>query len=134
MIMEFRKKKKKSLILNVTSLIDVLFLLLIFFIVSTTFLSQPAIKLELPKAEHSDVVRQKSIVLYIDRYGKLFLNDEPMEISLLREALSSKLKNSAERSVVIKADSYVSHGAVIKVMDIVKGLGITKMIVSTKFD
>jgi biopolymer transport protein ExbD len=132
--MELRKEKKKSLILNMTSLIDVLFLLLIFFIVSTTFLSQPAIKLELPKAKHADVVRQKSLVLYIDNSGQLFLNDEPMEVSLLAEALTQKMDTSAEESVILKADSRVSHGAVIEVMDILKGIGVKKLIVSTKYD
>lgn len=132
--MELRKEKKRSLILNMTSLIDVLFLLLIFFIVSTTFLSQPAIKLELPKAKHADIVRQKSLVLYIDNSGQLFLNDEPMEVSLLKEALSQKMDTSGEQSVILKADSRVSHGAVIEVMDILKGMGIKKLIISTKFD
>jgi biopolymer transport protein ExbD len=131
---EMRKEKKRSLVLNVTSLIDVLFLLLIFFLVSTTFLSQPAIKLELPKAQHSDVIRQKSIVIYIDRRERVYLNDEPMDIPLLKEALRKKLKETGERSVILKADSQASHGAVIEVMDIAKGLGVKKLIVSTKFE
>lgn len=132
--MQLRKERKRSLILNVTSLIDVLFLLLIFFIVSTTFISQPAIKLELPEARHSDVVRQKSLVLYIDGDGRLFLNDEPMELSLLKEALSQKLSMTHENAVILKADAKVSHGAVIRVMDVVKGLGVKKLIVSTRFE
>lgn len=132
--MELRKEKKRSLILNMTSLIDVLFLLLIFFIVSTTFLSQPAIKLELPTAKNADVVRQKSLVLYIDNNGKLFLNDEPLEVGLLKEALSQKMDSSGEQSVILKADARVSHGSVIEVMDILKGMGIQKMIISTKYE
>lgn len=132
--MELRKEKKRSLILNVTSLIDVLFLLLIFFIVSTTFLSQPAIKLDLPKAKHADVVRQESIVLYIDKTGALYLNDEPMEVGLLKEALARKMDTTSEQSVILKADASVSHGAVIEVMDILKGMGIKKLVVSTKFE
>lgn len=132
--MEFRKARKKSLILNITSLIDVLFLLLIFFLVSTTFLSQPAIKLELPEAKYSEVVRQESLVLYIDREGKLFLNDEPIEVQLLAEAITQKKSASDEQGVVIKADSRVSHGAVIEVMDILKGIGVKKLIVSTRFE
>ncbi len=122
------------MILNVTSLIDVLFLLLIFFIVSTTFLSQPAIKLELPKAEHSDVVRQKPLVVYIDQYGKVFLNDEPIEIPLLGEALRRKLEDVSEKALVIKADSRVSHGNVVEVLDIVKGAGVKKLVFSTRIE
>jgi biopolymer transport protein ExbD len=132
--MELRKEKKRSLVLNVTSLIDVLFLLLIFFIVSTTFLSQPAIKLELPKAKHSEVVRQEALVIYIDKDGKLFLNDEPIEVQLLSEAITQKKSLSEEQGVILKADSRVSHGAVIQVMDILKGIGVKKLIVSTEFE
>jgi hypothetical protein len=85
--MEMRgARRKRSLILNVTSLIDVLFLLLIFFMISTTFLSQPAIKLELPEAEHSEAVRQTPLVVHVDQDGRIYLNDEPIELSLGRGA------------------------------------------------
>ena len=57
--MELRKEKKRSVIINLTSLIDVLFLMLIFFMVTTTFLSQPAINLELPTAKNAEAVRQR---------------------------------------------------------------------------
>jgi len=130
--MEFRKAKKRSLILNVTSLIDVLFLLLIFFMISTTFLSQPAIKMELPEAKNADEVRQKPLVVYIDQYGKVYLNDEPIDIPLLGEALKRKLEGSTDKSLVLKADSRVSHGHVIEVLDVVKGAGVKKVVFSTK--
>ena len=130
--MELRKSKKRSLILNLTSLIDVLFLLLIFFMVSTTFLSQPAINLELPEAEHSDVVRQSPIVVHVDQLGRVFLNDDPMELPLLEEALTRRVRESTEKSVVLKADSRVSHGAVVQVLDIIKASGAEKLVVSTE--
>ncbi|MEJ2720978.1 MAG: biopolymer transporter ExbD [bacterium] len=130
--MELRQRRKRSLIISVTPLIDVLFLLLIFFMVSTTFLSTPAIKLELPKAQHADAVRQKPLVIYVDAYGAVFLNDEPVDLSLLPAALEMKLGENADKTVVLKADSRVSHGTVVEVMDIVKGAGATRLVVSTK--
>lgn len=132
--MELRKEKKKSLVLNITSLIDVLFLLLIFFMISTTFLSQPAIKLELPKAANADVVRHRPLVVYVDNRGAIYLNDEPMEPELLGRAVAQKMTESNDRSVVLKADARVSHGQVIEVMDILKGAGVKKLVVSTRFD
>jgi biopolymer transport protein ExbD len=125
-------KKRRSLIINLTSLIDVLFLLLIFFMISTTFLSQPAIKLELPEAEHSETVRQTPMVVHVDPAGRVYLNDEPIEPALLGEALRVKLAGDLEKAVVLKADSRVSHGAVIDILDIIKGAGVTKLVVSTK--
>jgi len=116
----------------VTSLIDVLFLLLIFFMVSTTFLSQPAINLELPKAQHADNVRQTPIIINMDAYGRVYLNDEPTELPLLENALTRKIRDATDKSVVLKADSRVSHGDVVRVLDIIKGSGATKLIVSTE--
>jgi len=129
--MQLRKKGKRGLILNVTSLIDVLFLLLIFFMISTTFLSTPAIKLELPEAQHADEVRHKPLVVYIDPSGRLYLNDDPIDAPLLEAALKNKLAESEEKAVVLKADSRVSHGSVVEVMDIVKGAGARRLVVST---
>ena len=132
--MHLRKKHKRSLILNVISLIDVMFLLLIFFMISTTFLSTPAIKLELPKARHADPVRQDPLVIHIDPNGRVFLNDEPVDIPLLEAAIGSRLDESTEKSVVLKADSRVTHGAVVQVMDILKGAGARRLVVSTELE
>lgn len=125
-------KKRRSLIINLTSLIDVLFLLLIFFMISTTFLSQPAIKLELPEAKNAETVRQSPLVVYVDPQGRVYLNDEPIEPALLGEALRMKLTGDLEKSVVVRADSRVSHGSVIHILDIIKGAGVRKLVFSTK--
>ena len=125
-------KRKRSVVINVTSLLDVMFNLLLFFMVSTTFLSTPAIKLELPKAKYGEVVEQRPIVVYVDRDGTVYLNDEPVNIALLTAALESKLTEADDRSVVLNADSRVSHGKVVEVMDAIKGAGATRLVVSTE--
>ena len=129
--MQLRKKGKRSLILNVTSLIDVLFLLLIFFMISTTFLSTPAIKLELPDAAHADPVRHEPLIVYVDENGSVFLNDDPTDLSLLDAGLRAKLQDREEKAVVLKIDSQVSHGHVVRVMDTVKGAGVTRLVIAT---
>jgi len=129
--MELRKGRKKSVLINITSLIDVMFLLLIFFMISTTFLSQPAINLELPEASNADPTRQTPIVIHIDNVGRVFLNDEPMEIPLLGEALRQRLSETTEKAIVLKADSRVSHGRVVQILDIVKGTGAERLIIAT---
>jgi biopolymer transport protein ExbD len=130
--MQLRAKNKRAVVLNVTSLIDVLFLLLIFFMISTTFLSTPAIQLELPKAKNADAVRQEPLVVYVDAQGDLFLNDEPVDVALLPAALKDKLLENDDKAVILKADSRVSHGSVVEVMDIVKGAGARRLVVSTQ--
>jgi biopolymer transport protein ExbD len=130
--MQLRAKRKRSLILNITSLIDVLFLLLIFFMISTTFLATPAIKLELPKAKHADPVRQNPLVVFIDSAGQIFVNDEPVDLALMPALMSGKLADSEDKAVVVKADSRVSHGKVVEVLDIIKGAGGRRLVFSTE--
>ena len=130
--MQLRAKNKRTVVLNVTSLIDVLFLLLIFFMISTTFLSTPAIKLELPEAKHADAVRQQPLVVYVDEDGTLYLNDEPINAARLPAALKDKLMENDDKAVILKADSRVSHGSVVEIMDIVKGAGARRLVVSTQ--
>ncbi len=130
--MELRPAKKRSLVINLTSLIDVLFLLLIFFMVTTTFISQPAIQLQLPEAEHAQTVRQSPIVVYVDERGGVFLNDEPMEPALLGEALRRRLAATTDRTVFLKADARVSHGQVVRILDIVRAAGARRLSFSTR--
>ena len=113
-------------------MIDIVFQLLIFFMVTTTFLTQPAINLQLPTAEHAEDTRQTAVVVHVDRLGRVFLNDEPMELPLLEEALSRRMEGLTDKAVVLKADSRVTHGTVVEVLDIIKGAGVEKLVVSTE--
>jgi biopolymer transport protein ExbD len=130
--MELRRARKRSVIINLTSLIDVLFLLLIFFMVSTTFVSQPAISLELPTAQNSEAERQTPIVVHVDQNGGVYINDEPIELALFEQALVNRLADQLEKAVVLRADSRVSHGVVIHVLDLIKGAGVKKLVVATE--
>jgi len=132
--MELRKTKRnsRSVFVNVTSFIDVLFVLLLFFMVSTTFVNQPAMSLDLPKAVHSQGTRQPGIIVYIDQNGLIHLNDEPVDDSVLDQALRARLAASEDKSVVLKADSRVTHGTVVHVLDIIKGAGVVKLTIATQ--
>ncbi len=125
-------KKRSSVVINVTSLVDILFNLLMFFMVSTTFVSSPALKLELPKAKHGEVVVQRPLVVYIDKAGVIYLNDAPLDISLLTAALAQKISETPDKSVLLKADSRITHGTVVEVMDAIKAAGATRLVVSTQ--
>jgi biopolymer transport protein ExbD len=126
------RKKKSSVTINVTSLVDILFNLLLFFMVSTTFITTPAIKLELPTARHGVTTTEEPTVIYIDEAGAIYFNDKPADISLLGSELSKELAGASDKSVVLKADSRVSHGRVVEVMDVIKGAGATRLVVATE--
>lgn len=130
--MQFKTRPKRKVFLNITSLIDVLFLLLIFLMVSTTFLEQPGIKLELPEAQSAAVIDQKEFILFVDKAGQLFLNDKPIAIENLEALITEKLPEMEKGAVTLKADQDISHGLVVRLMDIMKKSGIKKLIIGTK--
>lgn len=132
--MQFRPKKKKRALINITSLIDVVFLLLIFLMVSSTFLEQPGIKLELPKADSAEVVDQKEFTLFVDKGGTLFLNNNQLDMAKLEEKLKEVLPEMKDGALVLKADQDVSHGVVVRIMDSVKKSGVKKLIIGTKLE
>ncbi len=117
---------------NITSLIDVLFLLLIFLMVSTTFLEQPGIKLELPDAQSAAVVEQKEFTLFLDSKGEIYLNDKKISIDDLEGKITTALPEMKGGSIILKADRDVTHGLVVQIMDIVKKSGVKKLIIGTK--
>ncbi len=118
--------------INITSLIDVLFLLLIFLMISSTFLEQPGIKLELPQAQSAVTVEQKDFVLFMNKEGKIFLNDKEISTGELEAKLKEGLPRMKDGALVLKADRDVSHGLVVTIMDIVKKSGIKKLVIGTK--
>ena len=132
--MQFRTRRKRSVLINITSLIDVLFLLLIFFMVSSTFLEQPGIKLELPYAQSAVVIEQKDYVLFVNKQDKMFLNDKEVRLDDLEAKIKAALPEMKDSALVLKADQDVSHGFVVRIMDIAKRSGVKKLIIGTKLE
>jgi biopolymer transport protein ExbD len=130
--MQFREKKQRRVTINITSLIDVLFLLLIFFMVSSTFLERPGMKLDLPKASHKESIRMEGYTLFVTQDEKLFLNDEPVKLSELEAKLRKIAPEIEGEGIVLQADEQIRYGLVIEVMDMIKKSGIKKMVVATE--
>lgn len=129
--MQFREKPKKRVIINITSLIDVLFLLLIFFMVSSTFLEQPGMKLNLPEAKESDAVKSEGVTLFVTSDEKLYLNEEEVALENLLDRLKEIAPGAEETGLILKADEEIRYGLVVEVMDLVRQSGIVKLVVAT---
>jgi len=125
------KSPKKLLTINLTSLIDVLFILIIFFAVSSTFLEQPGIELKLPDAESSESYTTQKIILYIDKNHNLFLNDQLITTNTMIDEMKKLGEISKENSIVLKADAKVDHGETIRIMDILRKNKFFKIVIST---
>ena len=129
--MKLTETKKRKVTVNLTSLIDVLFILIIFFSVSSTFLEQPGIELKLPEAESSETHTTQKVIIYVDNSENLFLNDEMVSVNNLTDEVKKLVEAQSDNSIVLKADSQVSHGMVIRIMDMLRRQGIYKIVVST---
>ena len=129
--MQFRVKRYIKPVINIASLVDVLFLLLIFFMVTSAFVEQPNIKLELPATSHTGVSRVERMVLTISRDGKLFIQDKPVDKQNLEKELRRVVLDTGEEILVLKADKMVPYGDVVGIMDDARGAGFKKVIAPT---
>jgi biopolymer transport protein ExbD len=129
--MKLLEKPSKKIGINLTPLIDVLFILIIFFTVSSTFLEQPGIELKLPEAESSQSHTAQKVIVYVDNDENIFLNDDPVEIENVAKAVEALISAQTDKSVVLHADEDVSHGIIINVMDLLRKQGIYKIVIST---
>ncbi|MEJ2535597.1 MAG: biopolymer transporter ExbD [Calditrichia bacterium] len=102
-------QKKSRNLLNITPLIDVLFILIIFFTVSSTFLEQPGIKL-----------------------AQLMFRDKEITIDNLGPILKDAMAQSLDRTLIINADKNVPHGFVVHIMDIARQNGVAKIVIATE--
>ena len=132
--MQLLTKQRRKVIINITSLIDVLFLLLIFFMVSSTFLEQPGMKLELPETKSQTQEKIKNFVLEMTADEQIILNGEKVTFDNLEQHFTELLPTVEEKTLILKADKHVAHGKVVKVMDIAKLSGLEKIVIATKVE
>ena len=124
-------RSRRRITINITSLIDVLFLLLIFFMVSSTFLEQPGMELDLPSAESANVSKLKSYMVYLYADGKINLNEHGIEMRALEDSLKRAGADMKDMTLSLFADKSASHGNVVQIMDIARKAGIHKLVVAT---
>ncbi|MDD4956886.1 MAG: biopolymer transporter ExbD [Candidatus Omnitrophica bacterium] len=129
--MEFEERKKISTHLDIAPLIDIVFLLIIFFMLTANFIMQPGIKVKLPAAESARPEKQDSMTIYISSDSVIYLNGTEVEMAGLAEELSLKLANEPGLNVALKADEKVDLGLAVRVMDIARKAGAGALVIST---
>ena len=136
--MKLRSSKEEEPEVNITSLIDVVFLLLIFFMVSTTFERQAALKIDLPEAsvaaENQPDTTEK-LELVIDRQGNMFLNDRQLidsRPSTIEAAFLEAAGDARDQPILLRADSLTPHHFVVTAMDVTGQLGFTRLSIATE--
>ncbi len=128
--MNLRHSKKEAPEVNITPLIDVVFLLLIFFMVSTTFEREAELSIELPEASSKAQKQDERIEIAIDASGRYFVNGRQLvnrQTQTIRQALKQASEGLKEPSVVISADANTPHQSVVTVMDAARQLGLVRL-------
>lgn len=130
--LDLRPRSRRRPVLNVTSLIDVLFLLLIFFMVSSTFVEHPAIELDLPQASTSEPAEVDSLRLAIPEDGRLLLEGEEVEPAALGERLREAAQDNPELLLILEADRRSDYGRVVEALDAARQAGVQRISAFTR--
>ncbi|MCW8855166.1 MAG: biopolymer transporter ExbD [Gammaproteobacteria bacterium] len=133
--MNLKPDRRDDIELNLTPLIDVVFLLLIFFMVSTTFDKQAKLKIVLPEATAAaEQTNDNAVVIGIDSKGSFFINDRQLvntQAKTLKLALMKIVGDNKDVPLVIRADAKTPHASVVKAMDVAAQLNLTQMSIAT---
>jgi len=134
-LMKISNQDNENRKLNLTPLIDVVFLLLIFFMVSTTFEKQAKLKIELPEASVNPVASEgQELVISISQKGVFFVNSNELinaQSQNLKNALQKIVEDSRDMPVIIKADANAAHKHVVMAMDVLGNMGFQKVSMAT---
>lgn len=129
--MLFSKGRLRRVPLDMTPLIDVVLMLVIFFMLTTTFVLSPGIEVDLPLGQSSQQPRERDAIITMTKGGAIYYQDAQVSLATLHSVLQRAHNHQPELRVVIKADTQVQHGNVVAVMDIAKHLGIERIAVAT---
>lgn len=129
--MRFPRRRRDPVEVNLTPLIDVVFLLLIFFMVSTTFESRQALELELPESDSGQDMEASPVTVVVTADGEYRLGEQAYSGRRLNEALSAKAEQAREHGLVVEADGRAAHADVVRVLDHAAGLEIRHVRIAT---
>lgn len=133
--MNLKPDRRDEVELNMTPLIDVVFLLLIFFMVSTTFEKQARLKVVLPEASaEATQTKDNPVVIGIDAKGQFYINDRQLvnsQMDTLKIALGKTVGNNRDIPLVLRADAKTPHQSVVMAMDAAAQLGLTRLSIAT---
>ncbi len=127
-----RKKQPYQIQAPLTSLIDIVFMLLIYFLLTTNFMVDEGIKIKLPQAKAAAPQTQQEITIYVDREGRAYLMNQETPLNILFAELKKLIGGQKDKLVVIKADRAVILNHAVKVMDLAKAAGAERLCLATE--
>lgn len=140
--MKFRKiqrRNPKDVVLEMTPLLDVIFLLLIFFMVSTTFVDiDTGINIKLPQSTLEEVMESRELIIAINGKKTIYVKGKgklkPVSLENLESVLKNEMNDMKKSNVIIKADKNIEYGFVVRVMTRAKKAGATELDIATELE
>lgn len=130
--MGFRRRFPEAPRVDLTPMIDVVFLLLIFFMISTTFIENPGLNIDLPDSSAQQLKQDaKEVQIYLAENGDIYYQREKTTLADLALQLNSFDKSAAKMTFLLMADKAALHGRVVQLMDIAKTAGFGKLAIAT---
>ncbi|MFO7496194.1 MAG: biopolymer transporter ExbD [Desulfobacterales bacterium] len=132
MLVHRRKRPRYGVQLPLTSLIDIVFLLLIYFLLTTNFMVEEGIAVQLPQASAAKPLAEQMLTIHVDPQGRVFIDQQPVALDQLFERLKVLLAEDPDRLVVIRADRSVVLDNAVRVMDVAKAAGAGRLLLATE--
>ena len=131
--MKFTNSRRISASIELTPLIDIMFQLLLFFILSTTFKNSPSFEVSLPEASTDQInQRDNSVTLSLTDKGDIIIDDRLVSETALLDLLAKRVVDNPAILLVIEADEATNHGIVVEMMDIAQEAGIQTLQIGAK--
>jgi biopolymer transport protein ExbD len=117
---------------DLTSMLDIVFIMLIFFIVTSSFVKESGVEVNRPQATHATEQKQAGIFVAITASNDIFIDQRQVDIERVQASLEHLISENPTRSLVIQADKLAFNGTVVQVMDAAKGAGIANIALATE--
>jgi biopolymer transport protein ExbD len=127
----WEERKRVGIELNMAPLIDIVFLLLLFFMLSSSFARPSGIKITLPAARTAKTQPKTALVISINEDNKIYLNGRKVNLMDLLKVLKEEVKGVRRKSLIIRADKNINLGLAVKVMDIAREAKVENLVIST---
>ena len=127
-----RLRSQEDSEIDLTPMLDVVFIMLIFFIVTASFVKEPGIEVIKPAAQTSQQQKDTGIIVAIDEANQIWINRKQVVLGALRGELERLLVENPEGGAVVQADKRTSTGMLVRVMDQIRLAGIERIAVSTE--
>lgn len=129
--MDFEGRARIHSHLDIAPLIDIVFLLLVFFMLTSTFMIPEAIELELPESSSATATDTTPITVSLNQSGRLALNGETIELDRLRGAIEPLLEQDADAPITLKSDAHTEVQQLLEVMDEIRSAGGSNVALAT---